>query len=62
MKIERKIERRITVSAAEVYAALAKAHDLANDKADEAFFDFGSTRAAQVELVHIGTYSQELAE
>lgn len=62
MEISRKIERRITVTATEVYAALAKAHDLAGDPADYCFFDMDAAgQQADVTLVHISSYKQEVA-
>jgi predicted alternative tryptophan synthase beta-subunit len=62
MKIQRKIERHIEVTADEVYAALAAKYDLATDKADFVCFETGGGQESVITLLHISSYEQEVAE
>jgi hypothetical protein len=63
MQIERKIERRIEVTADEVYAALAAKYDLNTDPGYAHFDNDDGTQRNQITLVSVSRYeTQEVAE
>jgi hypothetical protein len=62
MKIVRKIERRISVTPADIYAALASRQDLPSVAPNNIWFDADAMDTSEVTVVAVEYYTEDLAD